>query len=438
MNLAVFTSCLIICASDFISVSEIPTPFNDNLIFGKTVREIRLEGNQDTRDELIYRTMATKVGEVYTMDSAQLDRKWLAQLGVFTSIFFQTTEEEEDSVVLVVTMTEVNKYVPAPIIKVTDENGLSVGALLATPNVQGWAGKASIFFTVGGATNFGARLKDPWVPGRSWFFGYQLDYKHSERRNTIYEFDESSDDIFFQLTRNLTNSLRWGPQVFYLTVKSDSSDITLSEGNRDHIPGLGVFLQYDGRNMPIYPTRGVWLGANVKKWGLGGVDTDYWQFILDGRGYLELGSPRHSIALYSLATLSTGEVGVDYPIYMQFNLGGANSVRGWELGSRDGRNQFINTVEYWYVLMRHKRCKAWFFKWAMGLQLGVFGDLGTAWNNNDEFHSSWIGGGGAGFRILLPTSVMFRIDLAVGQEGVGVGFFISGREKGVAQLDRVR
>jgi outer membrane protein assembly factor BamA len=438
MNLAVLTSCIIICASDFISVSEIPTPFNDNLIFGKTVREIRLEGNENTRDELIYKAMATKVGDVYSMDSAQLDRKWIVQLRVFTSVFFQTVEEEEDSVVLVVTMTEGNKYVPAPIVKVTDENGVSVGALFSTANVGGWAAKATVYFTVGGATNFGARLKDPWVPGRSWFFGYQFDYKHSERRNEIYDFDESSDDIFFQLTRNLTNNLRWGPQLFYLTVKSDSSDITLSESNRDYIPGLGVFLQYDGRNMPIYPTQGVWLGANVKKWGLGGVETDYWQFILDGRGYIELGSPRHSIALYSLATLSTGEVGVDYPVYMQFNLGGANSVRGWELGSRDGMNQFINTVEYWYVLMRHKRCKAWFFKWAMGLQLGAFGDIGTAWNNNDEFHSSWIGGGGLGLRILLPTSVMFRLDLAVGQEGIGVGFFISGREKGVAQLDRVR
>ena len=236
----------------------------------------------------------------------------------------------------------------------------------------------------------------------------------------------------------MTNQLRWGPEIFYLTLSSDTDGITLSESNRDHIPGLGVFLRFDGRNMPIYPTSGWWLGANLRKWGLGDVDTDYWQVNLDVRRHIELGSLRHAIALYSLASFTSGVVGEDIPIYMQFNLGGANSVRGWELGSRGGKNQFINTVEYWYLLMKHKRWKAWFFKWAMGLQLGVFGDVGTAWNDSGQFHSNWIAGGGVGLRILLPSSVMFRLDIAAGQEGVGVGLFISGREKAVAQLDRVR
>ncbi len=113
-------------------------------------------------------------------------------------------------------------------------------------------------------------------------------------------------------------------------------------------------------------------------------------------------------------------------------------MRGWELGSREGKHQFLNTIEYWYVLMRHKRCKAWFFRWAMGLQLGAFGDIGTAWSTDEQFHQNWIGGGGVGFRILLPASVMFRIDVAAGGSDIGLRLCISGREKAVAQMDRVR
>jgi outer membrane protein assembly factor BamA len=422
---------------DFFSVSDIPTPFGEDLAFGEVIKEIRVEGNKDTRTSLIYAAMRSKVGEIYTEESAELDYKWITQLGVVTSIHFETIREA-DGIILVVQLTEVNKYVPAPVIRITDENGLSLGARFTSANVLGLAASASVYFIVGGTTNFGIRFKDPWIPGRSLFFGYYVSYEHAERRNEIYDFDERSDDFYFELTRNLTNSLRWGPQVMYLGVSSDSSDVTLSDSDTDEIPTLGAFLKYDGRNLPIYPTRGWWGGLNIKKYGLGNVETDYWQASLDLRKYFELGSVFNSLALYSLTTFSTGEVGVDFPIYMQFNLGGANSVRGWSLGSREGKNQFINTVEYWHALMDHKRWKFWFFKFAMGFQLGVFGDAGVAWSESSQFEQNWIGGGGVGLRLLVPASVMFRIDVAGGEEGAKIRFFVASREKAVAQLDRVR
>ena len=74
----------------------------------------------------------------------------------------------------------------------------------------------------------------------------------------------------------------------------------------------------------------------------------------------------------------------------------------------------------------------------MGFQVGVFGDVGTAWSTREEFDQNWIGGGGVGLRLLLPGSVMFRFDVAGGESGAGLGLFISGREKAAAQLDRVR
>jgi outer membrane translocation and assembly module TamA len=124
---------------------------------------------------------------------------------------------------------------------------------------------------------------------------------------------------------------------------------------------------------------------------------------------------------------------------MQFNLGGANSVRGWSLGSRDGKNQWINTLEYWRLLADHQKWKIWFFKFAMGLQLGVFGDAGTAWSGgSDDFRQSWIGGGGLGLRFLVPYIVMFRTDVAVGEEGYNVRFFLGTWEKAEAQRLRVR
>jgi outer membrane translocation and assembly module TamA len=88
--------------------------------------------------------------------------------------------------------------------------------------------------------------------------------------------------------------------------------------------------------------------------------------------------------------------------------------------------------------MDHKMWKIWFFKFAMGFQLGVFGDVGVAWSTGDQFDQNWVGGGGAGLRLLVPASVMFRFDVAAGEEGAKVRMFIASREKAVAQLDRVR
>jgi outer membrane protein assembly factor BamA len=435
--LGLLAACLVLTGGRVLTISDVPAPLAENVIFGKIIQEIRIRGNENTRIGVIHAAMRSKVGDVYTQESAFLDYRWITQLGVFTSVQFETLEQDE-GIVLVIHLTEVNRYTPAPVIKITDENGVSLGARITSSNVLGAAAKASLYFTVGGSTNFGARFKDPWIPGRSWLFGYDLRYEHADRRNEIFAFDERSDDLYFELTRNLTDHLQWGPRASYLVVRSTSPGITLSRDDVDHVPALGAFLRFDGRDLPIYPTVGWWAEMEVAKYGLGDVDTDYWQVNLDLRRYFQIGGRANSLALYTLGTMSSGEVGTEIPVYLQFNLGGANSIRGWGLGSRQGKNQFLNTAEYWHVLVGYKVWKVWFFRFALGLQLGVFGDVGTAWSDGSQFQRNWIGGGGVGVRLLTPGNVMFRFDLAAGEEGPGLRMFISGQEKAVAQRERVR
>jgi outer membrane protein assembly factor BamA len=421
----------------WIKSSDIPDPFSENIILGKVITEIRIEGNEETKESVIRRALNSNVGDIYTEELARSDRKWLFQLGVFTSIFFDTIPDG-DGVILVVKVAEVNPYIPAPSIKITEENGLEIGVALSSANLFGTASRLSAYARFGGATNIGIRYKDPLMPDFRWWSGYQLDYFHMERRNKIYEFDESSDDFTLMYFPSFTNWLRAGPRISYLSVKSDQPDITLDPDNRDEIPGFGLSVQFDSRNMPVYPTDGWWAEILVSKFGIFGNDADYWQGNLDIRRYFEFGSPGRSLALYSLTTLTTGEVGVDIPIYMQFNIGGANTVRGWDLGAREGKNQFLNTIEYWHMLTPLRKYEVWFLKQVLGLQGAVFVDLGTAWTADEVFHKNWIGGAGIGLRLVVPSIVMVRFDLAVGEEGAGVGIYIGSQEKAVLQRDRVR
>jgi outer membrane protein insertion porin family len=256
-----------------------------------------------------------------------------------------------------------------------------------------------------------------------------------ERKNKVWDFDERSDDLFFLFTRNITDQLRWGPKFMFLSVKSKEPGITLDPDNRDNMFGAGLFMQSDARNLIVYPTKGSFSELLVTY--MGG-DADYWQGTLDIRRYEQLAGERHSLAFYSLLTMTSGEVGVDIPIYQQFAIGGANTVRGWDLGERYGKNQWLNTLEYWFLWKEPKSYEVWFIRQAIGLQLALLADVGTAWSNEEEFHQNWILGGGAGIRVTIPSNVMFRLDFAYGQSGVGVGLYIGSGEKAEAQRQRVR
>ena len=147
---------------------------------------------------------------------------------------------------------------------------------------------------------------------------------------------------------------------------------------------------------------------------------------------------RHSLALYSLATITTGRFLEDIPVYMDFHIGGTNSVRGWPLDSRRGQNQFLLTGEYWYNLLDAHAFRFWFIKWRMGLQLALFGDIGTAWYQGSEFSENFIGGVGGGLRLTLPVIVLLRLDVAYARNEFGLKIEIGGAEKAIAQKQRVR
>jgi outer membrane protein assembly factor BamA len=417
------------------SIESIPGAFPESLPDGEMVREIRLEGNRYTRDWVVEMAMASKVGEPYTEQTARLDYLWLSQLGAFQSISFRT-EPADDGIVLVVVFKEVSPYIPGVSFKLTQENGIEVGPSISSPNFLGWAGRASAYARFGGATNFGVRYVDPWVPGKSWIAGYQLMYAHLDRRNELDNFNETTDDLFIQVRRNLTNKSRFGPRFRFLSVKSDTAGITLDSDNRDNIPGVGLFLQHDSRNA-AYPTDGWYLDVEPAYY-FG--NANYWQFTADVRRYLPLRfiGRRHSLALYSLATITTGKLLEDIPVYMDFHIGGTNSVRGWPLDSRRGQNQWLLTGEYWYNLLDAHAFRFWFIKWRMGLQLALFADAGTAWYAGPEFGENFIAGFGGGLRLTLPAIVLVRLDLAYAKDQFGLKIAIGGAEKAIAQTQRVR
>lgn len=422
----------------FVHMDDIEPGFAKNPPFGEIVREVRVEGNRHTRESVIKKAMKSRIGHPYTQENAQLDMLWVARLGSFTSVVF-STEPVSDGIALIITVTEATPYIPSLSMKITQENGFEIGPALSSMNLFGTAAWASVYARFGGATNIGIRYTDPQLPGRSLVWGHTVSYFHRERSNKLIGYNETSDEFFYEFKQTTSEDMRTGFRFRYMGLSSDKPGITLSSDDHDDIPSLGVFVQHDSRNA-VLPTQGWFMDAELSKYGIFGADGDYWRFDMIAQRYLPVPGlgRRHSLALSMFGTLVSGELGETVPYHQEFYVGGTNSVRGWGLGARNGKNQWLNTAEYWYTLMDQKKWRVWFIKWRMGFQLGAFGDFGTAWSEPSRLEQNMIGGYGAGFRLTLPVITVVRFDFAYGEEGGSVQFLIGGAEKATAQRQRVR
>ena len=277
------------------------------------------------------------------------------------------------------------------------------------------------------------RLNDPWFAGDH--ISYDIHFFQRDRKNELDDFNELSSEITGKIGAYLGEHGRVGGRIGFLSLGSDTDGTTLSDDNRDNIPSLGAYLGYDDRDLVTNPHRGWWSEVDVSK---SAGDADFWTFIVDVRRYQPI-VKRHTLALFSLLTLQTGDVGTDIPVYLDFHIGGTNTIRGWDLDGRFGKNQFINTVGYRYNLVEPRPFEVFGTQLHLGLQLSAFGDFGHAWDESNEFKlENFIEGYGFGVRLLVPFVEMIRMDFGWGEPGGGMRFHFGLFEKPVMQRFRVR
>jgi outer membrane protein insertion porin family len=409
----------------------------DDPAYGKIVKEIRIIGLRFTKEYIIIRALASQVGKPYIIKNAREDYLRLDRLGIFSYTRI-TPIVEDDEVILEIEVKETFPYLPSFKFQITDENGVSVGLGFTISNFRKRGEFLSAGFLVGGVTNFEVKYDNPWI---TWnHLSTRVEYYHRERHNKLDDFDEKTDELWLRAGSFIGEYGRIGGRYSFIYLISDRDGVTLSPDNRDNISTLAFFIGYDSRNLWSNPTRGWWNEIEFSKTGgfMGG-DGDYETLILDFRRFIPTWN-RQSIGLFSLATIQFGIMDKTIPLHQDFHLGGSNSIRGWSLDSRRGKNQFINTLEYRFNILEPKDFTLPLgINYSMGLQVAIIGDFGIAWDKSRQFAmENFIGGYGLGFRVLVPVAGMLRFDLVWGEAGKGVRFHVGGREKAVRQRERVR
>jgi outer membrane protein insertion porin family len=423
----------LVCAIFF--VLPLHFPLLAQSVPAKKVIAIRVVGNQRTDESVFQRELSPVIGELFAEDYRHFAVNRLDRLGIFSSIKV-TPVEEEDGIVLEIEVKETLSIMPSLSLSISDENGIQYGGGLKVLNLKGEAIFLSGKAMFGGATNAEFRLVNPWINGDK--LAYSLDFYYRNRRNEVFGFQENAFELYTTFLRQHNLRLNSGGRLNLQYLKSDVPGKTISSGNSDLAPSISGFLGYDSRDSWSNPRSGWWNEIEVQRVGFLFGDTNFWRVNLDARRFQPL-APHQTLALFSLLTLTTGTVGRDIAVWQQFSVGGSNSIRGWELGERTGKNQFLNTVEYRYNFLEPRTLKIFGLSFYIGAQVAAFADLGCVWNDRQGFRpGTFLGGAGVGLRLIVPYIGLTRFDLAWGQPGMSIRLCLGSYEKPVRQRERVR
>jgi outer membrane protein insertion porin family len=402
---------------------------------GRTVTAIALEGLRVTREFVARREIRTAVGQPLRVDVVAADVQRLDNLSVFAEIVV-TAADDAEGVRLTFRFKEMPSWIALVGYSYTDQDGFSAGPVLSALNFTGRAISLNARAYFGGADQYSARILWPWVSGDHLsldVYGARL-----SRRDTLNGFKETSYEFTPAVGTYLGDHGRLKGLFSLFEMNSDVDGKTLDPDNQDLLTRFGVSVGWDTRDSWRLPRRG-WQNE-LEVWRTTG-DGDFWSMNLDLRRWLPI-RQRQKALLSGLASLQSGTVEEDVPVYLLYRMGGANSIRGYEvedLGVRlYGKNQLIGTAEYSVTVLRLRRFDIWKFALRLGLEAAVFADAGIAWSKPGELAMNRAKGGmGAGLRLLVPGTEMVRFDVAWSAEG-GLHFHFASGTKPVAQRRRLR
>ncbi len=220
---------------------------------GKLVNEIRIVGLKHTKKHVVYRELASRVGETYTSEKVRKDAERLDRLGVFSSIPVRPVAKN-GGVLIDIEVKETLPYLPTLSIQVNDENGVSAGLGIKSLNFLGRAIQLGAAAQFGAATNLDLFILDPWVTGNH--VSYQVQYLRRDRFNELDAFQELANEPEVRVGSFLGQNGRVGGLLAITSIRSERDGVTLSPDHRDVIPEFGFYLGYDSRDLWSVPRYG--------------------------------------------------------------------------------------------------------------------------------------------------------------------------------------
>ncbi|MEW6755755.1 MAG: BamA/TamA family outer membrane protein [Candidatus Latescibacterota bacterium] len=405
---------------------------------GRTLCRVEFAGHRATAEHVIRREVRSRVGSPLDPVQVQRDVQRLRDLDIFSSVQADA-EPVGEGVALRLRLREIPAVVPYVTYDVTDQDGWSFGPAVKAVNLLGRDIFLAGFALFGGKTSFLLDLNDPWIGGNH--VSFDLHVARLERQDELDGFGETSLEVRPYVGTYLGERGRAAVGVTYLRLRASPPDAALSANGVDHLLAVGMGLGWDSRDSWGNPHRGWQNEVHAIRTGgplPGGAD--YWTVHLDARRFQPVLS--HTLVLSGLLSLQSGRLDRSLPRYMDFHLGGSNSLRGYRLTDLgavlSGKNQWLGTLEERFPLLPEGEVTLLGLSANLGLSGAVFLDHGLAWSRRGELDLDRARTGlGVGLRLLMPAIEMTRLDLGLGADGQW-HIHLAGYSKMTAQRQRLR
>jgi outer membrane protein assembly factor BamA len=399
------------------------------------VDDIIVTGNRSTEARVILRELEHQVGGEFNPDILEYEKRRVYSLGLFNRVEI-TPYINGERATIHIDVHERWHIIPVPVLGIKDRDWKKVyyGFGIIHNNFRGrneklWAGAA-----------FGY---DPWVSlmyanpaifGRdNLFFETQLIYTKTESRNILYAEDQrgfGERRYIAEITGGRRFSLYTTVSVM-LGFNSISIDPyvdghTRSPEGRDRYMLGSVTYAYDTRDIAEYPMMGTFVRTSVSKAGFGESRVDHFRTSLDARRYVPV-SDRFTIAGRAFTSVAGG---TRLPYHSHRYIGYEEKIRGYFSEVFEGENLFISSLEARFALVGPNYLE-WqsalapeFSVLRYGVNLALFGDLGTTWFRHDALRELRpVKGFGAGVHLLLPYSTVLRFEYAFNESMDGEFIF---------------
>lgn len=401
------------------------------------IEDITLVGNDKTKDYVITRELKLKKGKPFNKFLASRSMERLYNLGYFEDVNMKLLpgKQNEHNVIIEIDVIEQKTGIITVGAGYSDSDG-TVGIVeVGDTNFRGTGDKVNFHWEFGGAgdgRNYTISYTRPWINSNGDSLGASI-------FNRIYEYDDydaKGHEIAEYDKRRKGWNLTWGHvsddyRTNYFTFESakesydDHDGFEWSSHSEDKFAGneslreewrKAIFDNFGTTNSftfsHVFDNRDNYFNASKGRrisfsaqWGghgLGG-DYDFYKFTAEGRFYKGLGNG-HILALRVMGGYIDGDVSYGN----LFNLGGSNTLRGYEDDQFKGEKMYAATLEYRFPIARK-------------VQGVVFTDMGSTWGidpgkipwYDDDDSLNWAVG--VGLRLQTPIGPI-RLDYGHGDQ----------------------
>ncbi|SJZ47634.1 BamA/OMP85 family outer membrane protein [Selenihalanaerobacter shriftii] len=379
--------------------------------------EIKIEGNEKTKDFVIKRKLTMEPGDVFNVKEMKQDLRDIYNLGFFKDIKpkLEKNSTNENSVSLTIEVKE----------RKTGNFGIGAGYSstdgwlghieVQEKNFKGRAQKLGFRWEFGEEnTTYELSFFEPWAFGSDTSFGFSIYDRTDEKTGDFSEYAQGSNNEALDYEeQEKGGSITLGHPLGYDIegyLKYEYDDTSLDGENipsaaLEELEGNTRSLTFstvrDTRNDVFNPTDGRQDRLSIEYAGqqLGG-DTDFTKYQLDLRDY----TPAYFFEDNSWAfRFKTGLSDSGLPVNEEYELGGAQTVRGYKDGQFNGDDMILFNAEYRIPI-------------ADKFTGVLFTDAGKVWEEGENFNLDNLKkSAGLGVRVSTPVG-QIRLDYGFQEE----------------------